>query len=142
MPMNRQAFNTLVLVVDDHAPLRNLWRDFIDSLPGFEVIGESSFGQDAVLLADALQPDLVFLDIRSHERDGLAATAQIVRNQPAAGIVVHSSQSNWDHIMDAFDAGANAFLHQDDVPSFFESALRSARVGNHFISPSAHPAHR
>lgn len=133
------ATNARVLVADRDAPLRSIWCDLIDALPDYKVIGRCDLGQDAVLMASALQPDLVFADIRAHEGDGLAAVAGIVRKQPETRIVVHSGWAMWAHVLDALDAGANAFLYESDVPHSVAAALQSALAGRAFISPSLFP---
>jgi DNA-binding NarL/FixJ family response regulator len=131
-----------VMVVDDHAPLRHAWRDFIDSLPGFEVVGECDYGPDALRLALSLDPDLTFLDIRRREPEGLAIVRDLVVALPATRIIVHSGLRVWDHVLDALEAGASAYLHQDDVPYCIEPALRAALAGDVFISPSVYPERR
>lgn len=133
------ATNARVLVVGHHAPSRFAWCDVIDSLPDYKVIGGCDLGQDTVLMVGALQPDLVFMDIHTHEGDGLAAVADIVRKQPETRIVVHSARANRTHVLDVLDAGANAFLYRNDAPYCIESALQSALSGRAFISPSLCP---
>lgn len=131
--------NARVLVVGHHAPFRFAWCDVIDSLPDYKVIGGCDLGQDTGLMVGAFQPDLVFIDIRAHESDGLAAVANIVRKQPETRIVVHSARSNRAHVLDVLDAGANAFLYLNDAPFCIEPALQSALSGRVFISPSLCP---
>lgn len=137
-----RATNARVLVVDDHGPLRRAWCDFIDSLPGFEVVGDCEYGRDALQMAEALRPDLMYLDVRMQERDGLATVPFITHHLPASRVVVHSGKTDWTAVLDALSDGVSAFLYRDDVPYCIESALQSALSGRVFISPSIYPDRR
>ncbi|MEO6653278.1 MAG: response regulator transcription factor [Ilumatobacteraceae bacterium] len=103
-----------VLVVDDQDPFRNAARAVVDRLPGFDVVGAVESGEDAVIVAAELRPDLVLMDINMGEMDGLEATRQIVATDPNVMVVLLSTYDLDDLPSEARTSGAVAYVPKDD----------------------------
>jgi two-component system, NarL family, invasion response regulator UvrY len=110
-----------VLTVDDQAIFRSVARDVIDATPGFEPLGEAASGPEAVALAAELRPDLVLLDVRMPEMNGLEAAARIRAAAPNATIVLLSTEE-YEGARSVRSCGASAFLRKQ---AFGPVALRA-----------------
>jgi two-component system, NarL family, invasion response regulator UvrY len=110
-----------VLTVDDQAIFRSVACDVIEATPGFESLGEASSGAEAVVLAAELRPDLVLLDVRMPEMDGLETAARIHSAAPNATIVLLSTEE-YEGTRSAGSCGACAFLRKQ---AFGPVALRA-----------------
>jgi DNA-binding NarL/FixJ family response regulator len=98
-----------VLLADDHARLREALRDLLEET-GFEVVGESGDGADAVAMARRLEPDIVVIDLRMPVLNGLDATRRIRDGRPATQVVVLSAFESPELERQAREAGAFAYL--------------------------------
>jgi two-component system, NarL family, invasion response regulator UvrY len=103
-----------VLIVDDQAPFRAVARTVVDLVSGFVVVGEAASGEEAVELAAALQPAMVLMDINLPGINGIEATRQIVRANPATVVVMLSTYRADDLPSDAVDCGAARYVHKED----------------------------
>jgi two-component system, NarL family, invasion response regulator UvrY len=103
-----------VLIVDDQAPFRSVARTVMSLAPGFEVVGEAESGEDAVALADALEPRLVLMDINMPGINGVEATRQILANHPDVVVILLSTYQADDLPADARTVGATAYVHKED----------------------------
>ena len=110
-----------VLTVDDQAIFRSVARDVIDATPGFEPLGEAASGPEAVELAAELRPDLVLVDVRMPEMDGLECAARIHSAAPDATIVLLSTEE-YEGTRSVRSCGASAFLRKQ---AFGPVALRA-----------------
>lgn len=99
-----------VLLVDDHAIVRQGLIALLETQPEIEVIGEAADGVEAVAQALALNPDVILMDLKMPRKDGISATRDIIRKQPDARILVLSSFSDDAQIVDAIGAGALGYL--------------------------------
>lgn len=101
-----------VLIVDDQEPFRSAARLVIEMTDGFEVVGEAADGEEAIRQVDAVSPDLVLMDIKMPDIDGIEATRRIMTARPATRVVVLSTYD--EYAGQALDAGAVAFLSKSD----------------------------
>ena len=102
-----------VLVVDDQVPFRNAARAVVSITPGFEVVGEAESGEEAIELADALDPDVVLMDIHLPGMNGLAACKAIVAEHPATTVLLLSTYREEDVPGDTTSCGAQAYVNKE-----------------------------
>jgi DNA-binding NarL/FixJ family response regulator len=127
-----------VLVVDDQPLIRHSLRIVIDGAPGLSVVGEAGTGEDAVLQAGRLRPDVVLMDIRMPDGDGIEATRRIVED-PALGqtrVLVLSMFELDQYVHAALRAGASGFLLKDAEPARLVDAVRRTHSGESLFAPS------
>jgi DNA-binding NarL/FixJ family response regulator len=131
-----------VLIVDDHAVVRQGLRTFLELhgdaawLP-IEVIGEAANGVEAVARARELQPDIVLLDLVMPEMDGIAATARIIQSCPQTQVIILTSFSEQDRVIPAIRAGAQSYLLKDIPPDDLVQAVRQVYQGQVQLHPEA-----
>lgn len=105
-----------MLIADDHARARNGLRALLTTWPAIEVVGEAENGQQAIRLAEEVQPDVVLLDVRMPLMDGLEAAQLIKSRWPEMKVIVMSMYSV--HKAEALTAGADGFVCKGDPPEF------------------------
>lgn len=134
--VNAEPTTVRVLLVDDDALVRAGLRMILRSSPDVEVVGEAADGSEAVAAVEAHRPDVVLMDIRMPEMDGIAATTAL-RNLPAPPhvIVLTTFQAD-EHVMRALRAGADGFLLKDTPPAQIVHAVRLVAAGEAMLSPS------
>jgi DNA-binding NarL/FixJ family response regulator len=125
-----------VLIADDQALVRTGFRVILESEGDLEVVGEAANGVEAVRQAALLEPDVVLMDIRMPELDGLAATEQILRQQDPPTIVVLTTFDQNEYVYRALRAGAAGFLLKDAPSTRLVAAVRAAATGDSLIEPS------
>ena len=127
-----------VLLADDQALVRGGFRALLDARDDIEVVGEASNGQEAVSVAKTLVPDVVLMDIRMPDLDGLEATRQIAADPrlSAVHIVILTTFGIDEYLFDALRYGASGFLVKDTEPADLVSAVRVVAAGDSLISPS------
>lgn len=126
-----------VLLADDEALLRSTLRLLIDATPGMTVVGEAATGTAAVRAAEAVEPDLVLMDVRMPELDGITATARITARAPAPRVLVLTTFDLDDYVYRALHAGASGFLLKDVPPAQLLDAMRVVAAGDALLAPSA-----
>jgi DNA-binding NarL/FixJ family response regulator len=126
-----------VLLADDQALVRAGFRVLIDSDPDLEVVGEAADGREAYELAVTAQPDVVLMDIRMPNLDGIGATAQIVADPRTAGVrvLVLTTFDLDEYVFQALRAGASGFLVKDTQPTELLAAIRVVAAGEALLSP-------
>ena len=128
---------TRVLIADDQALVRAGFRVLIDSAPDLEVVGEAADGVQAVALARSSSPDVVLMDIRMPEMDGLAATREIVASGPEGPRVIILTTFDIDeYVFEALRSGASGFLLKDTDPDELLQAVRVVAAGDALLAPS------
>jgi DNA-binding NarL/FixJ family response regulator len=127
---------TKVLLVDDDALVRAALRIILSSAEDLQVVGEVDDGARAVAAVRKFQPDVVLMDIRMAQMDGITATAALRRlDRPPQVIVLTTFQAD-EQVMSALRAGASGFLVKDTAPAEIINAVRVVASGDAIISPS------
>src|SRR3954463_9115185 len=116
-----------VLIADDQAPFRNAARAVVTMTPGFQVVGEAETGEAAVEMVEALQPNLVLMDIRLAGIDGIEAARRIADSRPATLTFLISSYEAADLPAAARSSGAAAYIHKEDFEADVLRSLWEAR---------------
>jgi DNA-binding NarL/FixJ family response regulator len=126
-----------VLLADDQALVRAGFRVLVDAEPDLEVVGEASDGREAYELAVATRPDVVLMDIRMPDVDGIGATAQIVADERTAEVrvLVLTTFDLDEYVFRALRAGASGFLVKDTQPAELLAAIRVVAAGEALLSP-------
>jgi DNA-binding NarL/FixJ family response regulator len=135
-PAEEREPMTSVLLADDQAMVRTGFRLILSAEDGIDVIGEAGTGADAVRLARELKPDVVLMDIRMPELDGLEATRALMRDAAPPRIVVVTTFDLDEYVYGALRAGACGFLLKDAGPRLLVEAVRAAANGDALVSPS------
>jgi len=126
-----------VLLVDDHAIMRDGIRALLSLADDIEILGEASEGREAVEKAQQLSPDVTVMDIAMPGLDGLEATRRIVKHNPRAKVLVLSQHDDKEYILSAIRAGAAGYIPKRALGSELVSAIRSVNHGESFLYPSA-----
>ena len=126
-----------ILVVDDHAVLRDGIRALLTIHDDIEVVGEASEGKEALAKAEELMPDVVIMDIAMPGMDGLEATRRIRKKYPKMKVLVLTQHDNKEYILSVIKAGAAGYVPKRALGSELVSAIRSVKVGESFLYPSA-----
>ena len=126
---------TRVAIVDDHQLIREGLRDLLDDAPDIEVVGEAANGREALLLCSRLHPDLVLMDVRMPEMDGLAATREIKQRHPEISVMMVTMHENPDYLLEALKAGAAGYVLKDGLRQEVVTAVRRVREGESSLDP-------
>jgi DNA-binding NarL/FixJ family response regulator len=118
-----------LLIADDHELARLGLAGALAGERGLSVVGQARDGQEAVELCQALQPDLVLMDIRMPRLDGLAATAEIVRTCPRTSVIMVTMQEDPEYLIEALKVGASGYLLKESDRAEIVSAIRQVLTG-------------
>jgi DNA-binding NarL/FixJ family response regulator len=125
-----------VIVVDDQALVRSGFRMILDAQPDVEVVGEAENGREAVELAAVSSVDVILMDIRMPELDGIEATARILEARPETKILILTTFDLDEYVTRALRAGASGFLLKDVRPAQLAEAIRVIASGDALLAPS------
>jgi DNA-binding NarL/FixJ family response regulator len=120
---------TRLAIVDDHALARDGLQDLLADVSDIEVVGEAADGRQAVVLCSRLQPDLVLMDVRMPDMDGLTATREIKRKYPRISVLMITMHENPDYLLEALRAGASGYVLKDAPQHEIIDAVRKVRSG-------------
>jgi DNA-binding NarL/FixJ family response regulator len=118
-----------ILLADDHDLVRDGFHRMLDREADLNVVGEATNGREAVELCRSLRPDLVLMDVRMPELDGLEATRTIKAAQPEVGVLVVTTYENPDYLLEALKAGAAGYLLKDAPKKQLLNAVRRVLNG-------------
>jgi DNA-binding NarL/FixJ family response regulator len=124
-----------ILIADDHTVVRQGLRLLCEGLGGFTVVAEAENGSQAVTLARTMQPDVILMDIIMPDVDGVEATRQIVRENPAARIIVLTMYRQEQYMLDAIRAGARGYLLKTVDSEKLIAAIEAVHRGDYLIDP-------
>ncbi|WP_283136279.1 response regulator [Rhizohabitans arisaemae] len=126
-----------VLVADDQALIRAGFRRLIDSTPGFHGVGEAATGAQAVIAAARHRPDLVLMDVRMPEMDGIEATRRICAGRPGTRVLIVTTFDLDEYVYGALRAGAAGFLLKDTPPAELLRSMTVVASGESLLAPTA-----
>jgi DNA-binding NarL/FixJ family response regulator len=127
--IGEQRGPTRLAIVDDHELARDGLRDMLADEPDLEVVGEAANGREALLLCSRLHPELVLMDVRMPEMDGLRATKELKRRYPKISVLMVTMHENPDYLLEALKAGAAGYVLKDASQDEVISAVRRVREG-------------
>ena len=140
-----------VLIVDDEDLMRAGLAEILSSNPAIEVVGEAATGRQAVQRAMTLRPDVVLMDVRMPDMDGIAATAELARVAVSSKVLILTTFEQDDYIFPSLRAGASGFLLKRTKPEDLIAAVLAVAAGDSLLSPSvtrrvidrmaSHPTH-
>jgi DNA-binding NarL/FixJ family response regulator len=118
-----------VLVVDDHAIVRQGIRQVLESAEGFAVVGEAANGSEALTQAEAQLPDVVVLDVSLPGDSGLEVVKRLKRTFPTTRVLMLSVYDNTEYVLESVRAGADGYLLKDSAPAELREAIRAVHGG-------------
>lgn len=124
-----------ILIIDDHALVRQGVRAFLDTQPDLQVVGEAESGEAGVRLAAQHVPDVALMDLVMPGMDGVEATRQVKNCSPRTQVVVLTSYHEDEHIFSAIRAGALSYILKDIGPADLADVVRKAAQGEAVLHP-------
>ncbi|HEX4625850.1 MAG TPA: response regulator transcription factor [Solirubrobacteraceae bacterium] len=125
-----------VLVVDDDHLMRAGLRGVLSNDAAIEVVGEAQDGRDAIYRTRLLRPDVVLMDVRMPDLDGISATRELLAAFPAVKVVILTTSEQDEYILGALAAGASGFLLKRTSPEELVAAIHTTAAGDSLLSPS------
>jgi DNA-binding NarL/FixJ family response regulator len=124
-----------ILIADDHTLFRDGLSALLDSVPDTEVVGEAAAGDEAIVQAEALQPDVVLMDIQMPGVNGIEATRRIVRTNPHIGVIVITMFEDDDSVFAAMRAGARGYVLKGADQAEMLRVIRAVARGEALFGP-------
>ena len=125
-----------VLIVDDHAVVREGLRSFLQLQDGIEIVGEAADGEMAIREAERLRPDVILMDLVMPKLDGVGAMRELRHRLPASRVIVLTSFAQDDRLLPAIQAGAAGYLLKNVEPAEVARAVRAAHAGGTLLDPA------
>ncbi|HEX6231912.1 MAG TPA: response regulator transcription factor [Jiangellaceae bacterium] len=127
---------TRVLIVDDDDLMRAGLAELLSNDPTIEIVGQASTGRQAIERVLGLAPDVVLMDVRMPDLDGIAATGELARVAPAVRVLILTTFEQDDYVFGALRAGASGFLVKRTRPEELIAAVHTIAAGDSLLSPS------
>ena len=125
-----------ILLVDDQTLIRQGIKLLLDLEPDLEVVGLAGNGREALELAAELRPDVVLMDVRMPELDGVAATRALTARLPQTGVIILTTFDDDEYVFEGLKAGARGYLLKDVSSDEMAQAVRAVAAGQALIQPS------
>ena len=125
-----------ILIVDDHVVVREGLSAMLSREPNIEVVGEAENGAQAIDKADKLKPDIVLMDLRMPEVDGVEAMQRIKQQHPEINFIVLTTYDNDEYIFKGIEAGARAYILKDSPREELFRAINAVYKGESLIEPA------
>lgn len=125
-----------VMLVDDHPVVREGLRGMLEAEPDLTVVGEAGSGEEAVAQARVLETDVILMDLRMRDLDGVGATERILADNPRSTVVVLTTYETDADILRAVEAGASGYLLKDASRADLANAIRAAARGETVLAPA------
>jgi DNA-binding NarL/FixJ family response regulator len=125
-----------LMIVDDHPVVRNGLAGMFTAEDGFNVVGQAADGAEAVRRAAQLAPDVILMDLRMPEMDGVSAIRALVESGCPARLLVLTTYDTDTDVLSAIEAGATGYMLKDAPPAELFSAVRAAAAGRSMLSPT------
>ncbi len=125
-----------VVLADDQTLVRSGFRMIIDARDDLEVVGEASDGREAVAVTTRTDPDIVLMDVRMPEMDGIAATRALAAARSRARVIILTTFDLDEHVFAALRAGASGFLLKDVRPGQLVDAIHTVAAGEALLAPT------
>ncbi|MDQ3858441.1 MAG: response regulator transcription factor [Actinomycetota bacterium] len=125
-----------VLIADDQALVRGGFRLILEAQKDIEIVGEAADGREALALAKQLEPDVILMDIRMPELDGLEATRRLIAGGGGPRVLMLTTFGEDEYVYDAMKAGASGFLLKDIRPEQLAEAVRVSAAGDALLAPA------
>lgn len=125
-----------VMLVDDQAMVRTGFRMILEAEPGITVVGEAIDGRDAVEMVDRARPDVILMDVRMPNMDGIEACGRICAGESSARVMMLTTFDLDDYVHEALRAGASGFILKDAPPEQLIDAIRVVAAGDALLAPS------
>lgn len=127
---------TRVLIADDDHLMRAGLAELLTIDPGIEIVGQAATGRDAVAQARRLAPDVVLMDVRMPDLDGIAATRELLAASPDVKVLILTTFEQDDYVFGGLRAGASGFLLKRTRPEDLIAAVHTIAAGDSLLSPS------
>jgi DNA-binding NarL/FixJ family response regulator len=125
-----------IVLVDDQTLIRQGIQTLLELEPDLKVVGVAGNGREALAVVERSQPDVVLMDVRMPELDGVAATRQLVAANPGLGVIILTTFDDDEYIFEGLKAGARGYLLKDISSDEMAAAIRTVAAGQALIQPS------
>lgn len=129
------ATSIRVVLVDDHALVRQGFRRILEDDPEIVVVGEASNGLEAIALVKKADPDVVVMDMAMPEMNGLHATMELLKQRPGTRVLVLSMYSDEQYVRNALDSGAKGYILKNAIENDLTRAVKAVAAGEQYLSP-------
>lgn len=125
-----------IYLADDHSVVREGLAHLLALQPDFEVVGTAANGHDAVADITRLRPDAAIMDVHMPKMNGIEATRQLHERVPAVGVLILSMHASPQHVFQALEAGARAYLQKESAAQEIVGAVRAVHAGRRYLTPA------